>query len=170
MKDIDYAHDEIDLEACLDLAVGLAEGGKKWHSHVLSPGCRLNPYPAAFAIVIEDGTDAITYLARSEGFPEVDKVLVRMLHGDDILDPAASRAGGADIAIDSALLERVIALNEDRIPWHHHMNFPGCVFSPRPDKWAITVESGSGDIDFETYDHEPKDVLREMEVLYFSNL
>jgi hypothetical protein len=170
MKNIDYAYDEIDLAACLDLAVGLADGGKRWHSHVLSPGCGLNPYPEAFAIVIENSTDGIAYLARSEGFPEVDKALVRMLHGDDILDEEASRAGGAEISIDSALLERVIELNDDKIPWHHHMNFPGCVFSPRPDKWAITVESGTGDIDFETYDDEPTDVLREIEVLYFRDL
>jgi hypothetical protein len=87
-----------------------------------------------------------------------------MLHGDDILDEAKSRLGGADVSIDSELLARVVELNDRGVPWHHHMNFPDCVFNRRKGKWAITVESGTGDIAYETYDHEPKEILRDRKI------
>jgi hypothetical protein len=166
----DYEYEEVALGSCLDLAMKLTGAQKKWHSHVLSPHCVLNPYPEQFAIVIEDDTDGVSYIAASDGFPEVDRELVKMLHGDDILDEAKSRLGGADVSIDSELLARVVELNDRGVPWHHHMNFPDCVFNQRKGKWAITVESGTGDIAYETYDHEPKEILREIEVLYFRNL
>lgn len=166
----DISYNLVALDSCLDLAMSLRAKGTPWHSHVLSPGCEHNPYADDYALVIEDDGERRAYIARSHGFPEVDKDLVKLLHGDDILDPSkTASAGDNGKAVASPLLERLHDIDARRVAWHHHMNFPGCVFNPQPGKWAITIESGEGRF-FETYDEEPVDVLREVEVLYFNNL
>lgn len=165
--DVDYR--VIALDDCLPLVEGFIAAGKKWHSHVLSPGCAFNPYPALYAIVVEDDAGHVAYIAPSEGFPEVDKTFVKMLHGDDILDEAAAAAGDPALVAGSALLAKVREIDAARIAWHHHMNFPDCALNPHRGRWAITVESDAGTFS-ESYDDEPKAVLREVEVLYFRNL
>ncbi|KRB31165.1 MULTISPECIES: hypothetical protein [Mesorhizobium] len=159
----------VPLENCLDLVKQIQAAGRRWHSHVLSPGCDFNPYDGLYAIVVEDDADGVVYIAPSDGFPEVDKVFVKMLHGDDILDVQATLGENGELARTSALLARVVEINSQGIAWHHHMNFPDCVLNPHRGRWAITVESASGTFS-ESYEAEPKSVLREIEVLYFRNL
>lgn len=157
----------ITLEDCLAIASKLHESGKKWHSHVLSPqGCKHNPFPDCYAIVVEDDSDGIAYIAQGDDtFPEVDKVFVKLLHGDDILD--ASALVGKDT--DSLILDYVARLQGRGIKWHHHMHFPTCVFNPHPGEWSISIES-DGAFMSEAFADEPVDVLRGVEVAYFSNL
>jgi len=157
----------IPLEDCLDLANALRAAGRKWHSHVLSPGCLHNPLPEQFGVVIEDDADGIAYLAHSRDFPEVDKDLVKMLHGDDILD-AGKACGDNEKVAASTLLPRVREIAAGGAHWHHHMHFPDCVFNPHRGLWSISVEDGRGGVFSETYDDEPVDVLREIEVIYFA--
>lgn len=155
------------LSDCEGLARRLQAAGGHWHSHVLSPGCAHNPGPD-YAVVIEDDDAGVSYLAKGTGeFPEVDKVLVRMLHGDDILD--ATKADGTKAPPASALLSRVRDLDARRVPWHHHMHFPACVFNPHPGLWSISVESPEGTFS-ESYADEPRGILREVEVLYFATI
>lgn len=156
----------IPLEDCLGWAQALQTAGKRWHSHVLSPGCMHNPYPGRYAIVIEDDTDVRAFLAPSDGFPEVDKALVKILHGDDILD---ARRGGRVTTGDSALLRGLHAVQSRGAHWHHHMHFPACVLNPERGRWCIAIES-DGETFSEAFAHEPVDTLREIEILYFRNL
>ncbi|GLK73019.1 hypothetical protein KHC23_06210 [Ancylobacter dichloromethanicus] len=165
----DVTYRVIALERCLPLVEGLVAAGRKWHSHVLSPGCAFNPYDRRYAIVVEDDAGHIAYIAPSDGFPEVDKTFVKMLHGDDILDEHAARAADPAEAAGSALLARLRGIDAQGVHWHHHMNFPACALNPHRGRWAITVESENGTFS-ESYDAEPKAVLREIEVLYFRNL
>lgn len=165
----DITYVTIPLDSCLDTAKSLADKGRKWHSHVLSPGCAHNPFADGYAIIIEDDEEDITYIAASEGFPEVDKALVRMLHGDDILDDTKSAGEKGEIVAGSKLLQRLIEIDGAGHHWHHHMNFPDCVFNPHRGQWAITIESDAGTFS-EAYEDEPVDVLREVEVIYFRNL
>jgi hypothetical protein len=155
------------LGNCLRLAQGIERAGKGWHHHVLSPGCLHNPYAASYALVIEDDTEGVAYIAPSEGFPDVDKDLVRLLHGEDILDATKVRAN-ADI-METALLRLVSELDAKGTAWHHHMHFPSCVLSPHKGKWSIAIES-DGHAVYETYAHEPVEILRAVEVSYFRNL
>ena len=165
----DITYHVIALEHCLPLVEGFIAVGTKWHSHVLSPGCAFNPYDGLYAIVIEDDGTHVAYIAPSEGFPEVDKTFVKMLHGDDILDEGAARAADPAEAAGSTLLARVREIDAQGVHWHHHMNFPACALNPHRGRWAITVESATGTFS-ESYEHEPKAVLREIEVIYFRNL
>ena len=161
---------EIDLGQCRELALGLIADGKEWHSHVLSPGCKLNPFQQSYAIIIEDDTDGTTYVAASDRFPEVDKELVKMLHGEDILDARKVETAGSGDPCNSTLLLLVRDLDKRHVAWHHHMHFPNCVFNPNPGNWSISVEFGESEVTDESYPEEPVDVLRELEVLYFRNL
>jgi hypothetical protein len=155
------------LESCLQLAQELRRTGKKWHHHVLSPGCVYNPYPVGYALVIEDHAGSVAHIAPSDGFPTVDKDLVRLLHGDDILDEAKVLANPD--AMTAALLRVVAELDAKGAAWHHHMHFPACVLSPHKGKWSIAIES-AGRAVYETYDEEPVETLRAIEVSYFRNL
>lgn len=166
MQDHGAEFRNIALGECLSLAQGLQAAGKKWHSHVLSPGCHHNPYPEAYAIVIEDDTDTIAYMAKGDAtFPAVDKDLVRMLHGDDILEASAVTANPPR----TLLIDHLHRLQERGLPWHHHMHFPSCTFNPHPGQWSISVEAPDCFMS-EAYADEPADVLRQVEVLYFGNL
>lgn len=154
---------------CVAMGVALNDAGKKWHSHVLSPDCTHNPFPGHYAVVVEDDTGSVNYIAEGdESFPEEDKVLVKLLHGDDILD-AGKAQGGAPAAKASLVVAHVMDLQEKCTHWHHHMHFPDCAFNPFPGKWSIGVESPSAYC-AESYPDEPVDTLREVEVIYFGNL
>lgn len=162
-------YQEIALDDCLSLAQGLARDGKHWHSHVLSPGCIQNPFAGVYALVIEDDHGQVPYIANSgTAFPEVDKDLVKMLHGADILD-ASKVATSLDNLPPSRLLTHVQTLQADAVAWHHHMHFPRCAFNPHPGKWSISIESPDMLV-AEAFEAEPVDVLRQIEVLYFGNL
>ena len=165
----DIIYRVIALEHCLPLVEGFVAAGVRWHSHVLSPGCAFNPYDGLYAIVVEDDGDHVAYIAPSDGFPEVDKVFVRMLHGDDILDAHAATAGDPAGVAASALLAWLREVDSRGVHSHHHMNFPACALNPHRGRWSITVESDEGTFS-ESYEDEPRAVLREIEVLYFRNL
>ncbi|MES2436218.1 MAG: hypothetical protein V4586_20580 [Pseudomonadota bacterium] len=162
-------YQEIALDDCLSLAQCLTKDGKHWHSHVLSPDCIQNPFAGVYALVIEDDHAQIPYIANSgTAFPEVDKDLVKMLHGADILD-ASKVASSSGTLHPSRLLTHLLALQADSVAWHHHMHFPSCAFNPHPGKWSISIESPEMLV-AEAFGAEPVDLLRQIEVLYFDNL
>ncbi|MHB8695155.1 MAG: hypothetical protein ACYDHH_28315 [Solirubrobacteraceae bacterium] len=158
-------------DAMLGIALGLRRAGKPWHSHVLAPGagCIHNPYHDLFAAVLEDSGARQAYICPSDVFPEVDRVMAKLLHGDDIMDRSKTAAAtGAQLA-PSGLPERVGGIDARGVAWHHHMCFPGCVLSPRPERWTIHIESDEGEF-AQSFDGEPVDVLRELEVLFFAHI
>lgn len=160
---------QVRLGDSLALVESFIEAGHKWHNHVLSPGCKFNTFKDQYALVIEDDTEGKAFIAPSAAFPEVDKTLVKMLHGDDILGEGAVTIDLEKLKQASPLLTRLVDLNGRGIKWHHHMNFPLCALNPHRGDWAITIESGEG-IFSEKYPEEPRDVLRAIEVMYFANL
>lgn len=157
---------QVPLADCRALGGALQAARATWHFHVLSPVCLHNPFPGNFALVIEQDGQGPMIADAGKAFPEVDKDLVKLLHGDDILDgPNASNPGRGR----SRLLDHVQSLQDAREAWHHHMHFPGCVFNPHPGKWSISVESEKMLL-AEAFDVEPRDVLRDVEHCYFENL
>jgi hypothetical protein len=163
------AYRQVALEDCLALGESLRGTGRQWHSHVLSPDCRHNPFGSHYAIVIEDDTAGAASIAEgTTAFPEVDRQLVKMLHGDDILD-STKVAGGAEAARSSLLLAHIMALQSKGLRWHHHVHFPTCVFNPHSGTWSITVEADNS-LFSEAFAEEPLDTIREIQVIYFENL
>ncbi len=160
---------EVPLDGVLDVALSLRQDGKRWHSHVLSPGCAHNAYPGRFAVVVEDDQEGRACIAASSAFPDVDRALVKLLHGDDILDKDKTAAATGATPPASGLPARLADIDRRGVGWHHHMHFPRCALSPEPGRWTISVESDEGAF-YETFDNEPVDVLRELEVLYFARM
>lgn len=158
----------VPLDSVLETATRLQRARRRWHSHVLMPACTHNPYAGRFAVVVEDD-EGRANIAASDVFPEVDRALVTMLHGDTILRRGSLSGVQVEAVAASAILERVADIDRQHAAWHHHMHFPRCALSPVPDHWTIAVESETGDF-FEAYDAEPVDVLRELEVRFFSRL
>lgn len=162
------AYTVVPLDSVLDTATSLQRAGRRWHSHVLMPGCIHNPYTGRFAVVVEDDGGR-AHISESDEFPDVDRALVTMLHGDTILRPGHLSAVQSEVVAASTILERVADIDRRHTRWHHHMHFPRCALSPMPDHWTIAVESETGDF-VEAFDAEPVDVLRELEVLFFARL
>ncbi len=161
--DIEYRI--IPIENCVAVGRQLHERQANWHIHVLSPGCRYNPFSDFYCMVIEDNDQHIAYLATSVVFPEADKILVRLLHGDAILDsPPDCRH---ESALNSSAVKLVEELQENQHAWHHHMHFPDCMLNPEPGRWAISIESESVR-HYEIYDAEPTGPLNVIESIYFS--
>lgn len=160
---------QVTLAECGVLGDALHAAGTPWHFHVLSPVCLHNPFSGRYALIVENDATRDAWIADAGAdFPEIDKHLVRLLHGADILDhPSAPDAPETEGA--SRLLAHLRALQAAGEAWHHHMHFPGCVFNPHPGKWSISVES-EGLLLAEAYDAEPVDVLRQVELAYFENL
>lgn len=170
MTDPAFAYREIPLADCTALGRRLQEEKRSWHIHVLAPDCRLNPKPGLYAFVIEDNTGDEIHVAFSEERPrEPNLELLKLLHGDAVLDEAPSSAG-AQTAPPSPLAARVRDLHERGIGWHHHMHFPDCKLNPHPGRWAISLEADDRDtVETEAYDEEPHDVLSAIEIIYFSS-
>lgn len=161
----DIAYQRAALDRCLPMAEGFVVAGTPWHSHVLVPGCVLNRFER-YSIVLEDDSQGLVYMAPSDEFPMVDRDFVRMLHGDDIIDPG-STAAAAGAHVSARLLDELAAVSADGVSWHHHMHFPSCAFNPTPGEWAIVIEA-RGKLLQQSWEAEPVDVLREIEVLFFT--
>jgi hypothetical protein len=144
------------------------EEGKRWHIHMLTPDCAFNQRHDQHAFVLENSTDGETLVIYSDQ-PQVDldHELLLLLHGNDILDKRRAAACSSGEGLE-AILRRAEDLNEQDLPWHHHIFFPDCVFNEHRGKWAIVFEDGTIDqIQELVYDDEPVDDLRRIEILFF---
>jgi hypothetical protein len=142
--------------------------GQRWHFHMLMPGCAFNERSHQHAFVLENTSVQEAYVHYSdEPQVETDHALLLLLYGDEILDEdqAALDPGSPEIR---PILDRADELSGRGIGWHHHMFFPGCVFSNHPDQWVIAFEDPEDDQVVEVqYDAEPKGDLRKLELLFF---
>jgi len=141
--------------------------GKKWHFHMLTPDCIFNERDDKHAFVLENSTDNRTYVVYSDKpYVEADQELVKMLHGDRILDRGEETTSSSNERMQ-VILQKAQELDERDIPWHHHLLFPDCIFNEHRGKWNIVFEDKeNGEVIEVLYDEEPVDDLRSIEVLY----
>ena len=81
-----------------------------------------------------------------------------------------TKKGQADAVSDAIrpILRRAIELNQRRVPWHHHILFPGCMYSQDKAKWAIAFEDPeTGEATEIVYEEEPVGDFRQIELLFF---
>ena len=169
LKHNGITYTEIESDSCVAFGTSLHEAGKKWHIHVLPPACPYNPYAKFYAMVIEDDSEGRAYISPSEAFPEADRVLVQLLHGEDVLQSASHDEHCEHALVSSPLLDRVRRLSNEGTHWHHHMHFPECVINPHPGQWTLSIDTENEQFT-EIYADEPFDVLRELEVIHFAEL
>lgn len=155
------------LNQIREKAGDLQRDGQKWHVHVLFPGCIFNNQSNQFAFVLEDRSSDRTYVTYSDkGFAQISHELLKLRYGENILEKPAAESSQADPA--SPLLNQCRELQQNHLPWHHHMLFPDCIFNEHPGKWNIVLEGGEAGLCInELYEEEPLAVLRELEIGYF---
>ncbi len=159
---------ETTIEDVIEKATECHRQGKRWHFHMLTPGCMFNTRGDRYAFVLENSADGATYVVYS-GQPskEAGQTLVQMLHGHRILDESQAIAAARNPVFEAAL-GRAREMTARGAAWHHHMLFPDCLFNPQRGRWNIVVEDTENDqILQSTYDEEPARDLRELEVLFY---
>ena len=162
---------EVTIEEVQEKARLWQAQGKRWHFHMLTPDCIFSERDDKHAFVLENSTDSQTYVVYSDKpYIKVDQELVKMLHGDKILDRDKGTTDSSNERMQ-VILQRAQELNERSIPWHHHMLFPDCMFNEHKGKWNIVFEDKeNSDVIEVLYDEEPVDDLRSIEVLYFEQI
>jgi hypothetical protein len=158
---------EVSVAEILRKAATWQEAGTRWHFHLLTPGCMFNERNDLYALVLETPSLQEVYVSYSDELHmEADRILLPLLHGDEIVDEQEAVLDPGTPAIQP-ILQRARELNARGVAWHHHMLFPGCIFSGRPDRWVIAFEDPETAQVLETfYEREPKGDLRQIELLF----
>ena len=160
--------EEIDIKKLVKIAKEINSRGKKWHFHMLTPGCIFNERKDKDAFVLENETDQKVYIVYSdERYMDIGEELVKLVHGDNIV-----RKDDSDENIDNKIikkiLERAKELNQKNIKWHHHMLFPDCIFNKHQGKYCIVFEDPENKNVLEFVSKkEPLNELRMIEILYY---
>ena len=159
---------ETSIEEIQEKAAAWQASGKHWHFHMLLPGCVFNERQHRHAFVLENTSDGEAYVFYSdEPQKKVDHALLLLLHGSDIMDEKKGQADSVTDAIQPILC-RALELNERQVAWHHHIFFPGCMYSQDKVKWAIAFEDPqTGDVAEVVYEEQPLGDFRQIELLFF---
>lgn len=159
---------EATIEEIMEKARKLQKQGKRWHFHMLTPDCVFNKRKDKHAFVLECGSDSQSLINYSDKrHMEKGKILVRMLHGSEIVsEKAPERALSRNVHI---MIEKATELNKRGIRWHHHMLFPDCIFNKNKGEWCIIFEDKeTGRVIESVSDCEPTGDLRRIESLFYA--
>lgn len=159
---------ETTIEDIVQKAKQFQSEGKKWHFHMLTPGCTFNESNRQ-ALVLENTTDSETYVVYSESRHMAEgKELVQLLHGASVVSGEGTGSPENNEAVNE-MARRAEELNEKGIHWHHHMLFPDCIYNKHKGSWCLMMEDPETG---KTLEHvskaEPKDALRRIEVLFYA--
>lgn len=153
---------ETSIEKIQEKAKVWRANGKRWHFHMLLPGCVFNERQHKHAFVLENTSDGEAYVFYSdEPQTKVDHELMLLLHD------AKEQADTASDAIQP-VLRRAKELNKRQVLWHHHIFFPGCMYSQNKAKWVIVFEEPqTGKVTEIVYEDQPFGDFRQIELLFF---
>ena len=147
----------------------LANSGKKWHFHILTPECQLND-ENNYALVLENTSDNETFTCYSdEPYMGIGRELVKLLHGESVIkDDKQESKDSKPSAKVKRILQRAEQLNKAGKSWHHHMLFPDCRFNKHQGKWTIIFEDKEkGEVIESVSDDEPRGDLQHIETLFY---
>ena len=128
------------LEEIVNISKQLGIDNKNLHFHLLTPECVFNT-KKEFALILENSTDNKTLVNYSSTKQEESaKKLLELLHGikaDDVKKFEISKSVSPKVKI---MVKRAKELIDEKIPWHHHALFPGCIFNKEKNKWVVMIE------------------------------
>jgi len=159
---------EITLKEIRTLALKFNDKALGWHFHVLTPSCSLNK-KSQYAFVLEcpekDGA-YVNYSAEMER--ELAKELSPLVHGKTVLDQNVINADYQPSKTVMRMIEKAKLLNDRKVEWHHHMLSPGCRYNTHSPQYVLMMEdSKSGEVLESLSESEPKDDLKQVEILFF---
>ena len=166
---------KVTAKKILKTAVKLRKDEKKWHFHILTPGCTFNR-DKRFALILENTSDKEQFVHFSLKKPaKTGQKLVEMLHGVNTETPSAlprqarDRSGLKLSPKTNQMIERAIELNNKGFAWHHHLLFPDCMFSKDSRYWTLIFEDPlNGEIIEDRFKNEPKEALQQVEPLFYA--
>ncbi|MDP3741714.1 MAG: hypothetical protein Q8R15_00190 [Candidatus Micrarchaeota archaeon] len=136
--------------------------GIKWHFHLFSPNCLLNP-TKRHELVLESENG--TYFAASHvSFMDTGKSLLHLLDFAQRKGPTSPHA-----VVLSKVLMRARRLSNKKIRWHNHLLLPKCAFNKLAGKWVIVFEDLlNNKITKISYQHYPQVDLLKFDELFYS--
>lgn len=147
-------------------ANALSKSGKKWHFHILTPGCVFNK-EKKFALVLENSSGGETLVNYSDTKQEREgKVLLELLHGIKADEPLKQVMNASETT--GEMVKRAEELTKKHIPWHHHALFPECIFNKSKGKWVVMLEDPETKKIVESVtDYKPEEDLQLIEPLFY---
>jgi hypothetical protein len=151
-------------------ALELHSTGQKWHFHILTPSCKLNPTDR-YAFIVECPQQDLALVNYSDQAEKaLGEELSPLLHGAKIMDQASTEAGYQPSKIIQDIIERATTLNEQKLEWHHHMLFPGCQFNTNSSKFTLLFEDPRSEEALSSVtDTEPTNDLKQIEGLFYQS-
>lgn len=162
---------KVSIKKIKEEAKKLAQEGKSWHFHILTPECQFNDSDKS-AFILENASDGEVFVYYSDE-PQmgVGKELVKLLHGKDVVKDSDKNGEDGEGELSESvkeIIKRAKALNKKGKFWHHHMLFPDCFFNEIKGKWMIVLEDHEeGELLSSVFDNEPKSALKEIEPLFY---
>lgn len=155
----------------LSTARKLNKDGKKWHFHILVPGCTFNK-DKRFALILENTSDNEQDVYFSLKKPsKTGQKLVEMLHGKGISKKKkkSSKKTAKSSAKVQKMIKRATELNAKGFSWHHHVLFPDCMFNKDSRYWTLVFEDSlNNEVIEERFKYEPIEALSKIEPLFYS--
>ena len=142
---------------------------ENWHFHILTPECQLNQ-KKSYALILENtDTNAVSVCYSDKPYMGVGQVLVKLLHGDQVLQNQKDEA----LELPSSQVRQILHRAQEKTKsgefWHHHMLFPQCKFNKHGNKWVIIFEdTEKAEVIESISDQEPKNDLQHIEALFYS--
>ncbi|HJO02713.1 MAG TPA: hypothetical protein QGG47_01920 [Acidobacteriota bacterium] len=164
---------EVSAERLLEIGRELHASGERWHNHVLSPDCQINPRTQSAVVVEASGRGSVYVAYSDDSMMDLGRALATMVHGVDPLEDSGDGGEQADLRPESPAVAEMMArahnLAERGRHWHHHILFPECNFNPHPGQWTLVFEDPETLETLESVTPErPARDIRVTETLFFS--
>src|SRR3972149_2819094 len=160
---------KVTVKEIIKTAERLKKQERKWHFHILTPGCSFNK-DKRFALILENASDTEQFVHFSLKKPaKTGQKLVEMLHGVNTKTPSArsTRSGLKLSPKVNQMVERAIELNNKGFAWHHHLLFPDCIFNKDSRYWTLVFEDPlNGEVIEEMSKDKPIPALQQIEPLF----
>lgn len=154
----------------LSTAKKLDKEGKKWHFHILTPGCIFNK-DKRFALILENTPDNEQFVHFSLKKPaKTGQKLVEMLHGKGISKKREKTRKSIEKLSPKVqkMIERATELNAKGFSWDHHVLFPDCIFNKDSRYWTLVFEDSlNNEVIEERFKDEPIEAISKIEPLYY---
>ena len=160
------------------IAEKLKKKEKKWHFHILTPGCTFNK-DKRFALILENSGDNEQFIYLAFKKPaKTGKKLVQILYGRRIMDKKLANTEGTEKISEGTekltvkarqMIERAIELSNKGFSWHYHLLFPDCMFNKDPRYWTLVFEDPLNiEVIEEMSREQPKEALKRLEPLFYA--
>ena len=93
------------------------------------------------------------------------KVLLKLSYGEKVFEEVDLKEQNPNFNL---IEQKAKQLNGKKIPWHHHLLFPQCIFNAHKGEWCIFFEDPETREETSCFfKNEPKNQLARIEKLFY---